>query len=41
MTALTIFAGLFVVVLMLRNLAALCYALTPQYKLEQRMKRYL
>ncbi len=41
MTAIALLIGLFVVALMLRNLAALCYTQTNQYKYEQRMKRYL
>lgn len=41
MTALAILIGLFVAALMLRNLAALCYTQTNEYKYEQRMKRYL
>jgi hypothetical protein len=41
MTALAILIGLFVAALMLRNLAALCYTQSNQYKYEQRLKRYL
>ncbi len=41
MTALAILIGLITAALMLRNLAALIYSQTPQYKYEQRLKRYL
>ncbi len=41
MTAIALLIGLFVAAIMLRNLAALCYTQTNQYKYEQRLKRYL
>ncbi len=41
MTAIALLIGLLVAALMLRNLAALCYTQTNQYKYEQRLKRYL
>ena len=41
MTAFAIFIGLIIAALMLRDLAALWYAHTNQYKFEQRLKRYL
>jgi hypothetical protein len=41
MTAIALLIGLFVIALMLRTLAALCYTQTNQYKYEQRLKRYL
>jgi preprotein translocase subunit SecD len=41
MTALAILIGLVTAALMLRNLIALLYTRTPQYKFEQRLKRYL
>ena len=41
MTAFAILIGLVFAAIMLRNLAALCYPQTNQYKFEQRLKRYL
>ncbi len=41
MTAIALLIGLFVAAIMLRNLAALYYTQTNQYKYEQRLKRYL
>ncbi len=41
MTASALLIGLFVAALLLRNLAALCYTQTNQYKYVQRLKRYL
>jgi hypothetical protein len=41
MTALTILIGFCFAAIVLRNLAALCYTQTDQYKFEQRLKRYV